>query len=387
MTRKPSIGLVVFPLKSPDYECGQMYLTQMIRIIAPFSEKVTVITRNYCPTDILPNVELIDVMAPNVKTHEESVTSKIYRLILAQFTISLKLIQMNKRLDTIILFFGTGFIFLPTIVARIQKKRIIVITTGSLSKSTKALYSSSMGTLFYSLIWSIEQLNYRLADKITVGSDNMIKDLDIDQYRKKVLSNKATAYLDTNFFKQKQSLPDRDNIIGYIGRLCFEKGVIEFAKAIPLILSNNQDVKFLIVGAGPLMNEMKKCIEQSGNLDKVVFTGWVSHDKIPYYLNLIKFHVLPSYTEALGGTNLEAMACGAISIVNNVGGLSDVVIDGKTGFVLEDNSPQTIAKKIEKIFTYSDMELEVIQRQANLYIKENFTFERVVENWRDVICD
>ena len=179
MNHKHRIGLVVFPLKSPDYECGQMYLTQMIRIIAPFSERVAVITRNYFPTDILQNVELIDVMAPNVKTNEESVTSKIYRLILAQFTISFKLIQMNKQLDTVILFFGNGYIFLPTLVAKIQKKKIIVVTTGSFSKSTKALYASLLGSLFYSLIWSIEQLNYRLADKITVGSDNMINSIII----------------------------------------------------------------------------------------------------------------------------------------------------------------------------------------------------------------
>lgn len=387
MARKLRIGLIVFPLKSPDYECGQSFLTQFIQIITPLSERVTVITGNYFPENIPSNVELVEVKAPKVKSYKESATSKIYRLVLAQFTVSLKLIQMSKKIDTILLFFGSGLIFLPTLVAWIQRKKIIVVTTGSFSQSTRAQYKPLLGSIFYSVMWLIEQFNYGLASRITVGSENMIRDLHINKYQKKVLSNKVTTYLDTDVFKIKRSLLERDNIIGYVGRLCAEKGVIEFAKAIPLILSKKDDIKFLIVGDGPLMDDMKKYMGQSSCLDKVVFTGWVPYNKIPYCINIMKFHILPSYTEALGGANLEAMACGAISIANNVGGLPDVVIDGETGFLLEDNSPQSIANKVVEILGYSETELEIMQRKANEFVEENFTYERVVESWRQVLCE
>lgn len=79
-------------------------------------------------------------------------------------------------------------------------------------------------------------------------------------------------------------------------------------------MSKTDDVEFLIVGDGPLMSEMKKELQNAGCIGKVRFVGLVSHEKIPDYLNKMKFHILPSHTEAFGGAAIEAMACGAISL-------------------------------------------------------------------------
>lgn len=380
-----NIGLIVFPLKSDKYECGQFYLSQFLEILSPVSDKITVITGNYCPKDTARNVIISSVNAPNICSFNEPMFSKVYRLLLAQFTISSKLIEARKNIDIIILFFSNGFLIFPSILARLLGKKIIVATTGSFSKSTKALYKSNSGWFFYKIINLIERLNFELASIITVGSNNMINDLKINRYDEKIRSKMITSYIDDNIFTIKRNMSQRENIIGYVGRICAEKGIIELTKAIPLIVSQRNDIKFMIIGDGPLMDDVHEIIKENNCSDRVIFTGWIPYRLVPDYFNLMKFHILPSFTEALGGSNIEAMACGAISIVSNVGGLLDIVIDNKTGFVLEGNSSELIAKKINQILDCPKDELESIQIKAKEFINENFTHNKVTRNWQDIL--
>ena len=170
-----------------------------------------------------------------------------------------------------------------------------------------------------------------------------------------------------------------------MGRLSREKGVLELAKAIPLILAKKDDVKFLIVGDGPLMTDMKRELEEVGCIDKVEFVGWIPHEQIPDYLNKMKVHILPSYIEAFGGAGLEAMACGTISITNSVGGIPDIITDGETGFLLKDNQPQTIADKVLEIWVHP--ELDEIQRNAEEFVEKTFSYEKAMERCKKVFCE
>jgi glycosyltransferase involved in cell wall biosynthesis len=273
----------------------------------------------------------------------------------------------------------TGAIIIPSIIARVLRKKIWLTITGSAFKSSQKMYS---GILIFIplLIGFIEETNYFLADKIILsGSDHMIQDLNLMKYQDKLFPNYYNFYIDTSKFSINTKIFERENIVGYVGRLSPEKGVREFIQAIVLLNSYRKDIKFLIVGDGPLMDECKFIIERSGCKDRVSFLGWVQHNEIKTYFNSMKINVLPSSTEALGGTSLEAMACGAISIVNSVGGLEDTVEDGQTGFVLMNNSPETIAKKIIEVL--DNKKLDLIQINARKYIVDNFSYDNVIHNW------
>jgi glycosyltransferase involved in cell wall biosynthesis len=172
-------------------------------------------------------------------------------------------------------------------------------------------------------------------------------------------------------------------VVGYVGRLTAEKGVLELADAIPLVLARRSDVRFVIVGDGPLKDEMIQRLQQAGCMSSVDFTGWVPYAQVPEALNGMKVHVLPSYTESLPAANLQAMACGTISVANAVGGVVDTVVDNKTGFLLKDNRPQTIADKIIEVLDHPD--LQRIQSDARTFVEGNFTYERTVKRWGDVL--
>ena len=80
---------------------------------------------------------------------------------------------------------------------------------------------------------------------------------------------------------------------------------------------------------------------------------------------------------------LEAMACGTQVLATPVGAIPDVIIDGKTGFIMENNSPECIAENVIRELASPDQ--EEIAEAGRRFVEENFTFEKVVENWRRIL--
>ena len=66
-----------------------------------------------------------------------------------------------------------------------------------------------------------------------------------------------------------------------------------------------------------------------------------------------------------------------------VGAIPDIIIDGKTGFIMENNSPECIAENV--IRALSSPDLERIAEAGRRFVEENFTFERTVENWKEIL--
>ena len=66
-----------------------------------------------------------------------------------------------------------------------------------------------------------------------------------------------------------------------------------------------------------------------------------------------------------------------------VGAIPDVIIDGETGFIMENNSPECIAVNVRRALSSPD--LEQIAENARLFVEENYAFERAVEKWKKVL--
>jgi len=226
----------------------------------------------------------------------------------------------------------------------------------------------------------LERLNYGLAARIVVYSPILVKQFSLEKHRHKI-SLAHEYFLDFHKFKIRKPLDQRDSLVGYIGRLSQEKGILNLMEAIPKVVQAKDETTFLIGGDGPLRNKVEEYANKLGN--KVKFVGWIPHDELPDYLNELRLLVVPSYTETGPYIAFEAMACGTPVLGTPVGLMADVLGDGENGFIMENNSPECIAKNIVRAMSHPD--LEQIARNARALVEREFTHEAAVERYRKVL--
>ena len=110
---------------------------------------------------------------------------------------------------------------------------------------------------------------------------------------------------------------------------------------------------------------------------------WICHDKLTNYLNELKLLVLTSYTDGLPNIMLEEMACGTPVLATPVGAIPDMITDGETGFIMENNSPECIAENVMRALKHPD--LERIVEDARALVEREFTYEAAVKRYRKIL--
>ena len=119
--------------------------------------------------------------------------------------------------------------------------------------------------------------------------------------------------------------------------------------------------------------------------DKVKVVGWIPHKNIPKYLNELKLLVVPSYTESGPLIAFETMACGTLVLGSQVGMMSEILRDGKNGFALENNSPESIAKNVLEIFIRED--LDEVSWNARKTVEKKLTYDSALKGYKAVFSD
>ena len=365
------IGIVTFPMQKNSV----LPLFNLASITSHLANTVFIITGN-AGEDVAqqlkkPHFDLFDYTAGS------NTFTKIYNYAKTQFKITLCMIKRSKYVDFWI-FPNGGEALLPCVIfSKILGKPVVMISTASFESITE--HHKDPLSMFYLLFIKVNRV---LATKIILYSSALVPEWNLEKYRDKILIAHR-HFLDFNTFTVTTPFQNRPPLIGYIGRLSGEKGVQHFAQALPNILSDQQDLRVLIGGDGQLKEAIETSLQEEGVTARVDLSGWISHDDLPKYLNQLQLLVLPSYTEGLPNIMLEAMACGTPVLATPVGAIPDVIIDGKTGFIMENNSPECIAENVLRALNCP--ELEQIAENGRRFVEEHFTFEKAVENWRRVL--
>jgi len=163
-----------------------------------------------------------------------------------------------------------------------------------------------------------------------------------------------------------------------------DKGIVDFVHAIPLAAEQVSDLKFSIVGSGPLSDwvyEQCNHLSAERGID-ITLTKWVEMGLASYY-NELKLFVLPTYRDAFPTSILEAMACGTPVLATPVGAIPDVIVEEGTGFLLESTAPEHIAQRITMILNYR--ELEKVADNAEGLIRQKFTKTAAMERYDSML--
>lgn len=177
-----------------------------------------------------------------------------------------------------------------------------------------------------------------------------------------------------------ESQAPRKNEILFIGRLIKEKGILNLIEAIPILLKRNVFVKLRIIGSGNTSEILEKINSLKLNNQINLLKPSIKIEDIFANSSIL---VLPSsIPEGLPVSILEAMANNVIVLATLKGGVEQVLLNRKTGFILKDNKPQTIALELERIIKYySKSDLNDIRKKARSLVKEKFNLKEMIYNY------
>ncbi|MBM3423438.1 MAG: glycosyltransferase [Chlorobi bacterium] len=166
-------------------------------------------------------------------------------------------------------------------------------------------------------------------------------------------------------------------IIYSAGRLAGQKGFNYLIDAAAILLKNRNDLVFVISGEGKLDEELKKQAKEKGVAGCIAFEGFTP-DIYPY-LGGCDLFVLASLFEGMPNVVMEAMAVEKPVVATDVNGARELMMDGKTGFIVPPRDPQALAYAIGRLLDDPVLRSEFGQNGMRR-VQENFTIPKMVEN-------
>ena len=190
---------------------------------------------------------------------------------------------------------------------------------------------------------------YRLFDRVITISE-AIRDVLVDQGVEPSLLRCVRSALDPEPFSRPcpdQGLPeewgieDGDLVVGMAAQFIARKGHDTLLDAVPKVLERFPRARFLLLGRGPLLESVAERIRKENMEGVVRLPGF--RDDLPRLLPCMDLLVHPATMEGLGVILLQAGAAGLPVVAAAVGGIPEVVVDGKTGRLIPPGDPQALA--------------------------------------------
>ncbi len=176
-------------------------------------------------------------------------------------------------------------------------------------------------------------------------------------------------------------LADNRFVVGTVARLIPSKGVGFLLGAVSRVLARIPGAVFLIVGDGPQRQELEGMAGRLGIGEAVRFLGF--REDVPELLAAFDLFVLPSLSEGMAITLVEAMAAGRPVVASKTGGMVEVVEDGKTGLLVPPGDSEALAEAILRLHRDPAGTAEFVAA-AERRVEEKFTLEAMLRQTREV---
>lgn len=177
------------------------------------------------------------------------------------------------------------------------------------------------------------------------------------------------------------SLKDQDVVVGFSGRLSIEKGPDVFIE-IAEMFSGCNNIKFVMTGSGPMIESIKKKINNMRNKENFHFLGLV--DTVRDYVASFDILVLPSRKDGRPFIIMESMASGVAVVSSDVGGIREMVSEGENGFICSPGDVNEFAKRIRELVESKEKMLKFKLASREL-AKKRFNSLEVFDRFNSVL--
>ncbi len=203
--------------------------------------------------------------------------------------------------------------------------------------------------------------------------------LDLEWWHSQLLRfpNQDRKEIKENIFQARED----SLILITIAALHERKGLRYLIEAMHKITAKFPNTKLAIVGEGPEENELRKLVEKLEMENHVELLG--RRKETPKLLKSSDVFVLPSRREAFGMVNLEAMVTGLPVVATKVGGIPEIIENGKNGFLVEPENSDALAEKILKLIKDPELRNKIGEAGYKTVV-EKFDAEKMAQQYEKI---
>jgi glycosyltransferase involved in cell wall biosynthesis len=269
--------------------------------------------------------------------------------------------------------------------ARLARVEVIIHTVHGWSFN---VYQSNLRRLFF--IW-LERLAAQFTDKLIVVSNyDQREGLDnrIGSENKYALIRYGIDYAKFNLreksIRSEFGIGTEDLLVGMVACFKPQKAPQDFIKLAFSVKQTMPHVKFILVGDGVLRPDIERLIERLQLQQQIILTGW--RRDIPRLLSALDIFLLTSLWEGLPIAVLEAMASSKPVISTQTGGVGEIVVEGKSGFLALPHDTNKLAQNL--IVLLKDEGLRIrIGENARQALDSHFALSTMVESHKNLYAD
>ena len=189
--------------------------------------------------------------------------------------------------------------------------------------------------------------------------------------------DKFNTKLKVENLRRKYGIPKNDLIILYIGRLNPDKGIMDLIKAFNILKKNHKNLSMIFVGFedGIKISDIKEKISKKFQKNFFYFKYSLNPN---HFMRLSDILCVPSYREGFGQVVIEAAGCGTPSVVSNIYGLKDAIVNNKTGLFFKTKNINNLTKKLNKLIVDKNLRHKM-SCEAEKRVKNYFT-NRIIDS-------
>lgn len=176
-----------------------------------------------------------------------------------------------------------------------------------------------------------------------------------------------------------------DLVVGMVACFKPQKSPLDFIKLASAIKNDFSNVKFILVGDGILSEKIYALINKLDLKEQIILTGW--RNDIASILSCLDVFVLTSLWEGLPIAVLEAMAAGLPVVATNSGGISEIVLEGKTGYLVKPHNIQALSERLKELLMKPDLREKFSRLAVSIAESQEYSLNNMFKNTTQLYLD
>ncbi len=267
---------------------------------------------------------------------------------------------------------------LPLLESKGAKRKLLNIVEKITYSCATKIFPNSHG-----LKEIIVENKFTHADKLKVIANGSSNGIDCIHYNASLYSEN-----DKTSLREKLGISSNDFVFIFVGRMVGDKGINELVKSFKRLSTDVENVKLLLVG--PFENNLdplkKNTIEEIDSNNKIIAVG-AQKDVRPYFA-IANVLVFPSYREGFPNVVMQAGAMGLPSIVTNINGCNEIIIEGENGLIIPVKNIELLYQAMIKILNEKDEYRIMSQKSRDLIVKryeQKYVWEQLLKEYQSLI--